>query len=73
MWIEHTRKTSDGRAAIRELKRPWMQAPVSFSSNGKANVPESVARRLIDERDDIVAVNSDDDDEGEADEERGDE
>jgi len=48
MWIK-----TQNEATVR-LKAPFMDEPVEFSSNGTANVEESVAERLVEEYDDIV-------------------
>lgn len=61
MWIQTTRTHDDGRPVVRALKYPWMDDRVEFNENGNANVTEEVARRLLQEREDIVAKNANDD------------
>lgn len=54
MWI----KTESNATA--RLKAPFMDEAIEFSSNGTANVEESVATRLIEEYDSISSHESDD-------------
>lgn len=60
MWIETTNRREDGTLVVPSFKEPWMDSPVEFNDNGKAQVSKEVGERLLDERDDIVESGSTD-------------
>lgn len=45
-WIEHTEPAGNGLPPIRRLETPWLDAPIEFSTTGKADVPEQIADLL---------------------------
>lgn len=62
MWIEYTITDDDGAPTTTQLKTPHMDAPVAFSSTGKAQVTQDVGNHLVDAFDEVVPVETDDSD-----------
>lgn len=61
MWIETTNTDSAGAPVTSRLKPPFLDEPVAFTENGKAQVTAEVGEQLCEHYDSVAPVDADDD------------